>query len=320
MKDDFIDGVRAAIKKAVGEAAEEHKVYPGQTEVRDIVGILRNSALFSRHRLVILNEAHLYKKAADARAIADYCAAPAPDATLILVTDEYRVDSRIEKTVSKDRRKIFWEMFDNKKRAWVRDYFQKSGLSVTADAVEMLLELVENDTQDLRRECEKLVLFFGSGATIDAEKIEELIYHSKDENVFTLFERLAGRDLEGSLEVLHAMRLSGGGDPVQTMGGLTWQLRRLMSYAYLIDEGFSPDEACKRVKILGKKNQATYRAALGTYRTAEIEHMVMSVAEYEEYLRSTASDAQNLFLELFLYQCIQNRRLMAHATETEVLA
>ena len=63
-------------------------------------------------------------------------------------------------------------------------------------------KMIENNTKDLKSECSKLALFFGPGASIKTEELEKYLYHSKEENVFTLFESIAQRNFDLSLEIL----------------------------------------------------------------------------------------------------------------------
>ena len=86
-------------------------------------------------------------------------------------------------------------MFDNQKQGWVTNFFRQRKITIAADAVEYILDMVENNTRDMRAECERLALFFGPDATIGLESVEQYIYHSKEENVFTLFDRICEREL-----------------------------------------------------------------------------------------------------------------------------
>ncbi len=226
-KIESLAGLRKRITAAAKEAPEEHRYYPFKAEYLDLVAILRNTSLFSRHRLVILNQAHELKNRADVDILRDYCSRPADDATFVMVSDLYQIDRRIADKVPKENRKVFWELFDNQKRAWISGFFQNAGYSIDTEAVELMLELVENDTQDLKRECERLALFLADGGRITVDQVEELIYHSKSESVFTLFDKMAQGDFAASLEILQSIKLAGDGDPAKVLGGLVWQLRRL---------------------------------------------------------------------------------------------
>lgn len=303
-KDEFLTGLQKNLQKKTGEEPEIHRFYPFKLECLDLVAILRNNALFSKHRIVILNEAHEVKKNAEIDVLSSYCKHPVDDATLVFISDEYRIDSRVSSEVPKENIKIFWELFENRKQAWITDFFKKAGFSIEKEAVTLLLELVDNDTRDLKRECERLALFLEGSQTVTAEKVEELVYHSKAETVFTLFDQIADGDFRGALEVLQNLRLSGAGDPGQILGSLVWQFRRLLSVRRLVDQRYGYEEALKKVNIRGKKNGRMYTEACGRYSSSDLESILALIASYETEFRSGMAELQDIGLELFLYQAV----------------
>ncbi len=303
-KDEYLSKLKTSILTKTGEQPEEHRFYAFKPEYTDLVAILRNNALFSKHRIVTLSEAHEVKKKADIDVLKSYCSHPVEDATLILLSNDYRIDRRLSDAIPKENIKIFWELFENRKQAWIIDYFKKAGFSVEKEAVTLLLELVDNDTRDLKRECERLTLFLEGSEIVTADKVEELIYHSKAESVFTLFDQIAGGNFPGSLDVLQSLRLAGAGDPGQILGGLVWQFRRLLSVKRLVDHRYSYDEALKKANIRGKKNGRTYTEACAKYSSNDLENILTLVASYETDLRSGMADLQGICLELFLYEAV----------------
>ena len=305
-KDEFIRQLRLTIAKQSGEPPEEHRYYPFDADYTEIVAILRNNALFSNHRFVLLNQADEIKKKADIDALISYCSAPVEDATLVLVSDEFtsRINKRLRDAVSSKNTKIFYELFENKKRSLIIDYFSKAGVKIEIEAVNLLLELVENDTRDLKRECERLLLLTSESQTITADHVDELVYHSKEENVFTLFDHMAGGDFPGSLDALQNLRLSGKAEPSQILGGLVYQFRRLLSVKGYVSRRLSYEEALKKANIRGKKNGRTYTDACRRYSTEDIENILALISDYEEEFRSGLTDLQDIGLQLFLYDTV----------------
>jgi DNA polymerase-3 subunit delta len=303
-KDEFLDTLRKNIQKKTGEPPEEHRFYPFKLECADLVATLRNNALFSKHRLVILSDAHEIKTKADIDILNGYLKQPVEDATFVLMSDGYRIDRRLSGTIGKTNTRIFWELFENRKQAWIIDYFRKAGFSVDPEAVTLILELVENDTRDLRRECEHLTLFLKEGDTVTAERVEELIYHSRSESVFSLFERMVGGDFQGSLEVLQSLRLAGDGDPGQILGGLTWQFRRLLTMRRYVDRRHSYEDSLRKAEIKGKKNGRTYTDACRRFTAENLERILALISEYEADFRSGLAELQDIGLELFLYNAV----------------
>jgi DNA polymerase III subunit delta len=314
LKKEFVDRISKQIEKEKGEKPEIHKFYPFKAECRELVSVLQNTSLFSRHRLVILNQAHEIKKKADVQMLAEYCTSPADDATLIMMSDTYQVDRRLSDKVPKNNRQVFWELFENKKREWIHSYFKKAGFGIEKDAVELLLELVENDTEDLRRECERLALYLVGETLVTEEKVEEVIYHSKAENIFTLFDRMACGNLNASLEILQSIKLSGDADPGKILGGLIWQFRRVLSVKNLLDQHIGREDAFRQLKIKGKKNQRTLISGCETYSAKQLQSILSLIANCEADLRSGSADLQSTYLQKFIFDAVKKKGMGDLAT------
>lgn len=306
-KQDFLATLRKQIQDSTKEAPEEHRIYPDKIDVSDVVSLLQNTSLFAQHKLVVLADAQEYKRKAEVDPLVEYLEHPNPDATLVFLSDGYSLDRRLEKVIPKSQRKVFWELYENQKRDWLRKYFQEQRISLDPDAAALILDMVDNDTQDLRRECEKLAVYFGPDTTIDEDAVERLIYHSKEENVFTLFERIVSRDFEASLETLQTILLAGGSDSVQLLGGLLWQFRRLLGLARLQKLQYGMDEAYRHLNIRGKKNQKTYAVGIRSYSVEDLERIISLIARYEALLRSVRGEMQRILVQLFLFQVVVKR-------------
>jgi DNA polymerase III subunit delta len=306
-RNEFIASIRAEITTLTGEPPEEHKVYAFEADFPGIVGILNNLSLFSTHRLVMIHEAQQIKKKGDVELLVKYLASPNDASTIIFVTDDYRVDRAIESAVGKKRTTTFWELFENQKRSWIQTFIRSAGSSITAEAIELILDLVENDTAELRRECEKLVLYYPRGTKITEDEVERLVYHSKNESVFTLFEHFASGDFSATIETLHAIILSGPLEPASLLGGLSWQIRRLLEFRRLKDAHYSDEDAAKRAKIVGKRNLAIYQRGAKTYSVPDLERIVVRTGEYDVRFREVRTDIDRRLIELFVYETVVRR-------------
>jgi DNA polymerase III subunit delta len=305
-KRQFIDDTLESYRKAAGEEPELHRFYAGQTKAEEIIALIKNGSLFSSYKFVIFSGIESCTKG-EVKSLVDYAKKPDETASLFLLSEEYRSAPSLDKAVTKERKKIFFELFENRKREWLFRYFDKAGVGIDEEAVEVLLELVENNTLEMKIAADRLILFFGEKGRIEAEEVEEFIYHSKEENVFTLFGRLVYRDLPGSLEVLRKILLSGGSSGVQLLGGLLWQFRRLLDLSLLLDRNYSPDEAFAVVAVRGKRNQRNYLEGSRNYRSGELERAVTLLADYDGMLRRYPSDIGPLLLDMCIYRITGGR-------------
>ena len=305
-KFDEIRGIKESFRKQSGTTPEAHKFYPYDTSIGEVISLMKNGALFSNFKFVTFMNVEDLKKN-DIAELVSYIKSPGTDCTLFLVSDKTSVDKKITSAIPKKSVRIFWELFENQKKTWISNYFRKEKMGISTDAIEMILEMVENNTNDMRNACSKLVIFFGEDSRIEEEDIERFIYHSKEENVFTLFKKIAAGDFASSVEILHKIALSGEGSPIQLISGLQWQFRKLLTLSQLFSKQYSREEALTKAQIRGKRNQQTYIDGLKSYSTPDLQNIIVLIAKYDILAREMNKDNHLILMELFIYYCVMRK-------------
>jgi DNA polymerase-3 subunit delta len=308
-KCDAIERIRSELNKKYGTLPEETSFYASETPSSDIAAFILTGSLFSDARLVFVKNADALKKD-DAKNIASCLKNPAPDTALILISDETALDRTIENAAPKEAKRVFWELFENKKPEWVRSYFRREGFSVDDDAVNAILELVENNTDALRRECSRLVLFAAGGKNeqpISADFVEKWLAHTRSESAFTLFSALAAGNLSNSADILQTL-LASQESPVAILAGLTWCFKRFHDYCGLASRGITNDFELKKIGIGTAKGRRDYTAAGRTFGLDAADRCVALCAEYDLAVRMGGSGSENILLDLFLYKLLDVKR------------
>jgi len=306
-KEAFIQTLLQSIRTQTKENPEVHKLYSFERSIHDALSILRNGSLFTRSKVVFYEGVESLKRKEELEPLVQYIRAPAPDGVLILLSNRPSVEKKLQDALPESQKKIFWELFDHQKKQWIQNFFQRENISISLEGIELLLELVENNTRDLRQVCQQLADFFREKGTILPEDIEQFLYHSKQETAFTLFERVLEARLDASLEILHKLLLEGEMQAVGILISLTYQLRTLRDYLRLRKENYGAQEACAKLRILGKRTQKTYAMGEKNYSLDQAERMVALCADFDEHLRAYRSDYHPLLLELLLYGLIQKK-------------
>lgn len=301
-KQDFLGELRDKLTKQFRDPPEIHKFYAFETPFSEVLSLLQNGDLFAAHKLVLIQNADEYKKA-DNDLIKAYAKKPAAESTLVLLTDETKADV-LTRAVPKEQTKVFWEMFENQKKGWVLNHFKEIGLGMTGDAAEFFLEMVDNSTDQIRLEAQKLLAFFERGATVGVEDLETYLVHTKEENVFTLFERITAGDFPKALEVLKKILGSKETEGIGLLSGLTWQFKNLLAYQVKMLERMSSDEAFSTLKVFGKKAQANLQIGARRYSLAELQAILVLTADFDHRLRQFRTDHHPLLLEVYLYYVI----------------
>ncbi|MBF0245670.1 MAG: DNA polymerase III subunit delta [Planctomycetes bacterium] len=120
----------------------------------------------------------------------------------------------------------------------------RKGLRLTSDGAYLLLERLGTERGTLENALERLSLADPSRIW-DAEAVGSLFFAEAQENVFALAEKLAARDLDGSLQQAERL-LARGLEPALLIGSLRTGFRRLL--ALKMHGEWSQKEACEKLR------------------------------------------------------------------------
>ncbi len=298
-KKNYIDSIRTEIKKTHGEEIEEYTFYPYDSEMSEVIGIAESLSMFSSFKLIIINDASELKKK-DVDIFLQYLKKPAQDAVIIFSDNGMKIDAKLKKAIAEE--KVFWELKEPQIRSYIQSYFRRLGISIEGEAAEFIAGSCDANTLSVKNECDKLALFFDSSKPITLEAIEEYLFNGKEESVFSLYDQILTSTLEKATETAKNLMMSSDGAPIQLLGGLIWQLRRMLGVRTLMDQGASPYEACLKNGVTTKRGQATHTSGAQRYTTTDLEHIMALCARYDELFRSVRTEMQETLFPMFLYE------------------
>jgi len=299
-KKTFIKETLGKVAKTIGSKPEIHRFYSFESNIQDIISLLRNNSLFSSHKAVIIYAIEELKQN-DISSLVEYCKKPAKDTTLFLLSDKIKINNLFNKIVPTQQKMIFWELFENQKKGWIKHYLGQNQMSIEEDAIELLLEMVENTTANIKSELDKLIVYLENTNIITADHVETHIFHSKEENAFTLFAKIAKKDFNGSLETLRQVLLSNPTAGIQLLAGLRWQFKNLHTFLLLVQHQYKPDEAFSKIKITSKHAKNLYRTAARYFSNGEIQNIFIRFPRLDKEIRSARNEVQRMLLEIFIY-------------------
>ena len=297
-RNDAVDAIKVSLKKKYG-AIDEHLFYLLETPFNEVMTILQSGTLFSDGVCIVCRNAELLKKKDDIQMVADWLENPEPSSVLILVSDEVAVDAKLEKLIPPSNRKKFWEMFEDKKLPWVIDYFRKNGYRIQSTAAELILDLVENNTQALKNECSRFFICFPKDHEITEEDVDSILTHNREESAFTLFNQIADPTenqearFEKGLSILQKIRLSKENSSVMIIAGLASCFRKLVLWH---DKGESA--------FPGKLMQKQYRNAAKLWSKGQATAILANLAEIDMEIRSGGSMFEDIALQKVLYEIV----------------
>lgn len=196
-------------------------------------------------------------------AIEAWCAAPPPD-TILLVTanawSKSHETSWFRAVEDAGSVVIAWPV----KREELPDFAARRassrGLSLTPDAIEVLIARTEGNLLATAQEIDKLVLLAG-GRPLDGEALEALVADTARYDVFRLSDAALAGDAARALHMVDALRAEGDSVP----GLLSWiatQLHALARMSRTVERGQSIDAAMRGENIWPASRQGGFRRAL----------------------------------------------------------
>jgi DNA polymerase-3 subunit delta len=297
-------------KKISDNAAREETVfYAGETPVDQIVFEMQNQSLFAQSRLFLIKNAEAIKKKDEIDSLASCVRELEEGTVLIIISEETRLAAGLDNLVPKENKRVFYELFENEKNEWVRNYFTQRGFRIDADGIETVLELVENNTEALARECSRLMHFLRDpqkpeqAQTISAAEVEQWLSHNREESAFTLFSRVAAGDFPKALESLKAIlaeKKFQDRTPQIMLAGIASCFRKLRSYHALLKSGQAGTYELKSIGISAPASRADYASAARRYTADAADACLALTAEYDLLLRTMGNSFESILLDAWL--------------------
>ena len=282
-----------------GVEPERTVYYAGETPVSDMVSALRNGSLFADTRIFFIKNAGVIKKKDDLELLASYMASPQEHTVLILTAEETGISKILEKAAPPGARRVFYELSDSRKAEWTAAFFRNKGFRISAGGVQTILELVENNTQALERECSRLTLFLDRDREISAGEAEKWLSHTRNESAFTLFSRIAAGDLSRSLESLRTL-LGAKESPQAILAGLAWCFRKLRDYLALSEAGVRDEWEYKKIGVTSPQARRDYAEAGRRYNAEGADSCLALTAQYDVLVRSASTFPEQILLDQYL--------------------
>ena len=305
-----VEKIKKTLRKDFGDL-EEYNFYASETSVNEFMSVLQNESLFSSATCVVVKNAEVIKKKEDIETIVNWVSSVnTQSSVLILTSDSVSIDTKIEKAVPTQNKKIFWEMFEDRKLSWVFDFFKKNGYSITEDAANAILELVENNTEALRNECLRFFVCFPSSKEITESDVESILVHNREESAFSLFDSISNPSvsenerLQKGLEILQRIRLSKDNSSVMLIAGLTSCFRKLSIYHKLQFARMNDDFNLKINGFSSKKMKTQYNRASKVWTVGQVVAILSLLSSADMSIRASGTLLEDTLLQKLLYEII----------------
>jgi DNA polymerase III subunit delta len=292
------------LRERFGEEAIERLSAPAATG-EDAVAACNTMGLFaSGGRLVLVDEVERWKPP-DAKAIAEYLAAPAPETVLALVGDGLRKDSPLAKALAKNGEVLIYEVSKRDLPKWIGDQFARHGAKASAEACRALVELVGDNLQELASEVEKLSVWAGHDE-IGPGEVEQIVAARADVPPFVLTDAWGRRDVGAVLSACESIleRSTRSGEVHMLVGRLAAHVRRVQSCQNLDLAGVRPREGAAELKMHPFAAEKAF-AQSRNFSLEELRDAIVRLADLDLALKGGSRLPSELELERTLVAITQ---------------
>ena len=265
--------------------------------------------LMADRRLVIVKRADKFSTS-ELGLLADYCGAPNPAATVVLVCNKIAKNLRIYKAV--DALGGIAEYKSPSKKDFPRtivQLFAERGKKIGIDAAESFVRAVGYDLRHVDTEINKVVAFLGDKQTLSREDIEEVMLETAPVSVFDFLDAVGARDINQAL-VLFSRQMQAG-ESIHGIHAMTMRhLRNLIAVRAMLQRPDVPRTADAIARAIGAGMQSWQARNLikqaERFTSEELVNGLRQAASLEAEMKT--SRTPRLAFEVWLISVCQRKR------------
>lgn len=279
------------------------------TPIEDIIHEAESLPFFGNQKLIIVHDSYIFtgKKVSSSVShntdlLEGYLADPSEFSILVFLAPYDKLDKRkkITKTLLKKAEVIEASpATDSDVRGYIASYFKDNGFSISSKAMNLLLQLTDNNLTRSMKEAEKLAIYHKDQTEITTEAIELLVSKSLEQNIFDLNERVLNKNVKESIELYQDL-ITQKEDPIKILALMISQFRLLLQVKILKKKGYQQSDIATILKI------HPYRVKLAVQKEQKFSQDILSKAHHllitADHEIKTGKVNPELQIELFIWQ------------------
>jgi DNA polymerase-3 subunit delta len=185
---------------------------------------------------------------------------------------------------------------------WIAERAKQKGHPIAHETAELLAQLAGPDLSYVSDCLERLSLYVGAGAPIDARAIGECVTRVRMEDTWTLVDHVAKRDLGAALRALaDAYDPRDRGLPL--LGGLAWSVRQLLRYKAELGGGASDFEAAKRAGAFQPQRARELATRAKGLNDKQLERWILVLADTDLALKGSKRPPEAVLEDMLTRLC-----------------
>lgn len=229
-----------------------------------------------------------------------YLENPCEETLLIVLAPYGKLDERKSITKTLKAHSIVEECKPLKEqdlRSWIKRQLGKNDIKIDTDALNELMSRVENNTEVLVNETQKLVLYAEGKRKVDIDMIKKVITKNVEDNVYEITNMLLENNRSKALEIYYDL-VQHSEDPLRILGILVNKYREILHTKLLLNAG--KDKAYIASYFHATSGRAYYIMKNSRGVSIELVEKHLRTLEDMDYKIKTGQIDKKLALELFI--------------------
>jgi DNA polymerase-3 subunit delta len=189
--------------------------YGKDADWASVVNACMGYPMFGERKVVLLKEAQQMK---DIEKLENYIQKPLSSTVLVVSYKDKKLDSRTKfsKSVKQHGELLSTKkIYENKLPEWTSEMIAGFGLSITHNALLLLVDHIGNDLSRLKNEVEKISINLNKRKDITEDDIENYVGVSKEFNVFELQDAIGQKNLPKAIRIIQYFQSNPKAAPLQ---------------------------------------------------------------------------------------------------------
>ncbi|MEX1013229.1 MAG: DNA polymerase III subunit delta [Waddliaceae bacterium] len=256
-------------------------------------------------QVVIVSDVENLQKVTQ-EAIVNYLESPNPASHLILTGCKLAKNTRLYK--KSEKAGVILQIIEEK--PWEREeslrqevyaQFKERGITITPDALALLIQRSDANTAQLFQEKEKILTYIGSRTQITIADIEALIPKESKETIWQLGDAVLSKNFPLAHQLAHSLYLQ---EPaiIAHLRPLRYQVEMILEIASMIEKGQNAQIQEKFPQLRGKRlqTQLNYARTLGSHK---LESALIQIDETELRAKNSNILPKHLWEQLMIQLC-----------------
>jgi DNA polymerase-3 subunit delta len=245
-------------------------------------------------RAVVVDSVEIWRKA-DVDALAEYLEDPTPGTVLVLVAEELKKDSPLEKLAAAKGEVLRYDIPKGAKLfTWTSAQFKEFGVRADRDAARALVEIVGEDPVALAAEVSKIAAW-ADGDAVGRREVEQLATPGREAAAWAVTDAWGARDLPGLIEACElALEKK---DPFLIAVNLASHVGKVRAAQALAEEGLAVRDVASRLRMKEFPARKALQQA-ERYSRAELDAGLVRLAELDAAIKGASRLSAELELLL----------------------